>query len=260
VQRVANQVLHSASDLVHFLECEHLTTLDLLNLDATHAPPTAQDDAYAQLIQDKGVEHERRFLETLQRRHASVVDINAAGRDLDTRVAATSEAMREGVQIVYQATRRDGPLIGHADFLRRMELLSALGAWQYEVLDTKLARNARAKFLVQLAFYSAQLGRAQGAAPAAMHVVLGTGEERAFRCADYARYVDHQPARYLDRVAGTKPAATYPGPCEACEQCRWRDACAARRVADGHLCQVANVTRLQTRRLQQGASLDSYLG
>jgi len=32
VQRVADQVLYSASGLVHFLECEHLTTLDLLNL------------------------------------------------------------------------------------------------------------------------------------------------------------------------------------------------------------------------------------
>ena len=48
------------------------------------------------------------------------------------------------------------------DFLRRVDgEPSALGSWRYEVADTKLARSAKAKFLVQLAFYSALLAKAE---------------------------------------------------------------------------------------------------
>ncbi len=247
MQRLDDRILHSASDLVHFLECGHRTTLDLQDLDDPQ--PKAQDDEHAQLIQRKGVEHETRFLQTLRARHARVVDITEAGRGNALRAAATLEAMRAGVDIVFQATLLDGDLIGHADFLRRVPGRSRFGDWRYEVLDTKLARRERAKFLVQLAFYSRLLGRAQAAEPALMHVVLGNGVERAFRCADYARYVDRQLGRYLDRVA-TRLAATYPDPCEACAQCRWRDRCDAQRVADDHLSQVARITTLQIRRLQ----------
>ena len=81
--------------------------------------------------------------------------------------------MREGKDVIYQASLRDGVLIGHADFLRRVERPSNLGTYGYEVLDTKLARSARAKFVVQVAFYSMLLAKAQGTDPVAMHVVLG---------------------------------------------------------------------------------------
>lgn len=46
--------------------------------------------------------------------------------------------MREGKDVNYQASLRDGVLIGHADFLRRVERPSNLGTYGYEVLDTKL--------------------------------------------------------------------------------------------------------------------------
>jgi predicted RecB family nuclease len=247
LQRLDDRILHSASDLVHFLECGHRTTLDLQDLDDPQ--PKAQDDEHAQLIQRKGVEHEKRFLQTLRTRHARVVDITEAGTGNALRAAATLDAMRDGVDVVFQATLLDGDLIGHADFLRRVPGPSRFGDWRYEVLDTKLARRERAKFLVQLAFYSRLLGRAQQADPALMHVVLGNDVERAFRCADYSRYVDHQLGRYLARVASDK-AGTYPDPCEACAQCRWRDRCDAQRVTDDHLSQVARITTLQVRRLQ----------
>ena len=134
MQRLDDRILHSASDLVHFLECGHRTVLDLQNLDDPQ--PMAQDDAHAQLIQRKGVEHEKRFLETLRGRHGRVVDITEAGRHNAVRAAATLEAMQAGVDIVFQATLLDGKLIGHADFLRRADGSSRFGDWQYEVLDT----------------------------------------------------------------------------------------------------------------------------
>jgi predicted RecB family nuclease len=79
----------------------------------------------------------------------------------------------------FQATFLYGNLYGRADFLRRVEQPSRLGAFSYEVLDTKLARSPKAKFVAQLAFYSDLLADAQGVAPQMMHLILGdrTGTE-----------------------------------------------------------------------------------
>ena len=61
MQKLDGQILYSASDIVKFLECEHLTTLDIINL-ATPLPIT-EDDDQAKLIQTKGGSHELRFVE-----------------------------------------------------------------------------------------------------------------------------------------------------------------------------------------------------
>lgn len=247
MQKMDGGIAYSASDLVNFLECEHLTSLDLINLE-TPLPKTADDDE-ARLIQDKGHEHERRFAEALKARHASFVDIAAAGGSLEQKVTATLEAMRAGTEIIYQATLRDGCLIGHADFLRRVSLPSGLGDYSYEVLDTKLARSAKAKFIVQLGFYSTLLTKAQGVEPLSMYVVLGNGTEAPFRCADYSQYIDLLLERFLERANGAS-ADTYPDPCTKCAQCKWSELCEERRISDDHLWQVANITRQQIKKLQ----------
>lgn len=242
------EVLYAASDLVDFFDCEHITTLDLVDLDAPL--PKTEDDDEARLLQPKGREHEAAYLRRLAAAHAGLVEIDA-GADLGAAVRATQRALRSGAQVIYQAALRDGNLIGHADFLRRVPRPSALGDFGYEVVDTKLARSTKGKFIVQLAFYSDLLATAQGAVPLTMHVVLGDGSEKSFRVADYARYYALQKARFLQRVArGVAGVATYPDPCARCELCRWRELCEARRLQDDHLCQVAGITGRQTRRLQ----------
>ena len=254
MQRVDHQVLHSASDLVQFLGCAHRTTLDLLHLDTPR--PKTPDDAHADLIQQKGIAHERAFLATLKARHARVIEIEAdrslrGAARLADQVAATLAAMRAGVDIVYQATLRDGDLIGHADFLRRVPGTSAFGDWHYEVLDTKLARRPQAKFLVQLAFYSRLLARVQGVEPVSTWVVTGDAActEHAFRVADARHYVDLQLHRYLKRVDNPK-ASSVPEPCEACALCPWRERCEGEWLTNDHLSQVAGISTQQTRRLE----------
>lgn len=256
MQRHLDQHLFSATDLVAFLECEHLTLLDLRALDdgALRALRCAADESN-ELIARKGDQHERRYLERLWEQGVEVVDIASSGGDLDARVERTTSAMRAGAEVIYQATLRGGPWVGHADFLRRIEgEPSALGSWRYEVVDTKLARSTKAKFLVQLAFYSELVNRIQGTAPRQMHVVLGDGTERNFRVADYAHYVVSLQERFLAAVrelgSGAR-AAPYPVPCAQCDLCHWRQHCERRRLGDDHLCQVAGISRVQTARLQQ---------
>lgn len=247
MQKRGEKILYSASDIVNYLECEHLTSLDLIDLEIP-LQKTA-DSEQAQLIQKKGYAHEADFLELLKVRHASVINIAETKRPLQQKVAATLQAMRDGYEIIFQATLRDGGLIGHADFLRKVARPSNLGNWSYEVLDTKLARSTKAKFIIQLGFYSALLSKVQGLAPIQMHVILGDRTEVAYRYADYSRYLDLVTHRFLERVSG-ETLDTYPVPCEKCDQCKWSDLCEKKRTADDHLSQVANISGQQIKKLQ----------
>jgi uncharacterized protein len=204
--------------LVNYLECEHLTTLDLIDLDTPL--PRTKDDDQAKLIQAKGYSHEADFLTTLKGRHASVIDIAALGGHLGQKIDHTLTAMRERYEIIFQATLTDQNLIGHADFLRKVPRPSTLGDWSYEVLDTKLARSAKAKFIVQLGFYSTLVAKAQGLVPLQMHVILGDRTEVAYRCAEYSRYLNHVNRQFLDRITGNS-LVTYPVPCEKCRPVRF---------------------------------------
>ena len=247
MQKRGSEILYSASDLVNYLECEHLITLDLINLETPLQKSVVSEQA--QLIQKKGYAHEEKYLEFLKTRHLSLIDIAALSGSLDQKVANTVKAMREGIEIIFQATLRDGCLVGHADFLRKVPNPSIFGNWSYEVLDTKLARTAKAKFIVQLGYYSALLEKTQHFAPQHMHVILGDRTEVAYRYADYARYLNLVTQLFIERVSG-KALDTYPVPCEKCDQCKWSELCEDKRTTDDHLSQVANISGLQIKKLQ----------
>lgn len=96
-------------------------------------------DVLVKLIQAKGFEHEANYVERTRTLHHSFVNIAETAKGLDAQSNATLDAMRSGIEVIYQAAFRDESLIGHADFLRRVPRPSNLGAYSYEVLDTKLA-------------------------------------------------------------------------------------------------------------------------
>lgn len=247
MQKRDGVVLYSASDLVNYLECEHLTSLDLVDLE-TPLPRTADSDE-AKLIQAKGYSHEAEFFEQLKASHGRVIDIAATKGSNAQKAAATIQAMQDGYDIVFQATFLDDCLIGHTDFLRKVNVPSMLGSWSYEVLDTKLARSPKAKFIIQLAYYSAMLAKVQGVEPQLMHVILGDKSEATYRFADYARYLNMITQRFMERVE-KEALETYPVPCVKCDQCKWSGLCEERRLKDDHLSQVANISRLQVKKLE----------
>ena len=79
--------------------------------------------------------------------------------------------MRKGTDVIVQGGLRDGQWFGKPDIMRRVDVPSALGAWSYEIADTKLARETRAGTILQLGLYSEMLAVAQGARPEQFHVV-----------------------------------------------------------------------------------------
>lgn len=248
MQRIADQVVFSATDLTHFADCQHLAWLDRLHLDSPMEK--AKDDDQAKLIQAKGFEHEAAFLGKLEEAHGSVTKISAEA-SLENRVASTKAAIAAGAEVIFQATLMRGNLIGHADFLIRVGAKGLDGFYQYEVVDTKLARSAKAKFILQLCFYSDLLSDITGQLPHHMHVELGNSKRETFRVAEYVYYYQHLLGRMLAFTDGYQTSGPpYPSPCDFCSLCHWRERCQAKREADDHLSAVANISRQQISRLE----------
>ena len=248
MQKPAGEIVLSASDLSYFAECAHRTWLDRLHLD--HPMEKAEDDDQAKLIQGKGFEHEEKFFSTLKESAASWVEIDPKW-PLEQQLEATRAAIQDGAEVIYQATLKRGNLMGHADFLLR-STRGSQGQWLYEVADTKLARSTKAKFLLQLCFYSDLLSDITGELPHHMHVELGSGHRESFKLKDYFYYYQSLMARLQDYLA-TYPndeAVPYPAPCDHCSLCPWRERCAAKRLADDHLSAVAGITRQQIAKLE----------
>ncbi len=266
-----SQLTVSATDLANHLGCRHLSTLDRAEAEHRIRSPVFNDPALAVLIQ-RGFEHERAYLEYLGSLGLGVerIEKDDVASGVTGGADRTAAAMRAGRDLIVQAQLTSGRWHGRADILRRVAHPSALGAWSYEVVDTKLARETRAGTILQLCLYSEVVAELQGELPVAMHVVsparedihaptpapaVGTGGfgVESFRVHDYLAYYRLVKSRLqvaVDRAVDDAAAVTYPDPVPQCDICRWWSQCDRRRRNDDHLSLVAGITRLQRRELQ----------
>ena len=145
MQQRDGRLLFSPSDLNHFLECEHLTALDVAVARGELMRP-GLDDPQRDLIARKGDEHEEAHLERLvaEGKRIARIDLGDARWDLERGAADTLAAVRSGADVVYQGVFLDSAgWRGFADFLERVDTPSELGDFSYEVADTKLARHSK---------------------------------------------------------------------------------------------------------------------
>src|SRR5690242_19078830 len=254
----------AASDVANFLACRRLTQLDLARARGELRPPREFDIGFRDLVR-RGEVHERAVLERFRADGLDVADVSGA----EDEAGATAEAIRAGAGVVYQGTLTGAAggvaLFGWPDFLVRADLLPAPDGEprpdgvHYEVVDAKLARSAKARAVLQTAFYSHLLADGQPIAPRWMHLALGHGEFASFKVDDFAAY-ERQTRRLLEAAIGADPSAiggdpaaeAYPEPVEHCAICRWRDMCRERRRTDDDLSLVAGMTTGQRRALKGG--------
>ena len=261
MELVYRQLIFSATDLINHLECPHLTQLDIdVALGRIDLTETRSDTT--ELVARKGDEHEQAYLAQLRSEGREIVEIAGEPGLEGTRAAAqqTVEAMQAGAEVIYQGVLFDGVRWrGHSDFLRRVERPSELGAFSYEVADTKLARRVKPYFLLQLCFYSELVEAIQGVAPERMHVVLGSRDTQSFRVAEFAAY--YRSVKHgFESVVDAGLSSTYPEPVEHCALCRWEEHCVAQRESDDHLSLVARIQRSQrTRLVEQGVTTVTQL-
>ena len=244
----SGQLFFAPTDLSRFLSCRHLTSLSRDVALGELSPPRVFEDPRRDALAEAGRVHEAAIFERYRTEGFTTETIDPSTGPTD-RKERTLEAMRRGVETIYQGRLGGGKWNGYPDFLIRVPRPSALGDWSYEVVDAKLAAAAKADAVLQIAMYSQLLEQAQGAAPEAMHLALGGGELERFRVAEFAAFERALRQRFEEHCADPPP--TYPEPVGFCPRCDWNHACRDQRRADDHLSLVANATRHQRARLEQ---------
>ena len=230
-----NQLTLAPTDLSGYLNCRHLTALDLRAAKGEFERPKVFSPII-QTLQQKGIEHEQGYLAHLKSQHENVVELEDHATLEQTRAA-----MASGADVIYQAHLSNATWSGYADFLVRVPIPSDLGDWSYEAQDTKLARSTRAGTILQLCVYTLLLEELQGVQPEFMHVVAPgrNWQPESYRVDEYSAYF-----RLLQRGIGQfteSPDATYPDLVSHCDLCAYWDRCEKVRRGDDHLCYVAGI-------------------
>ena len=234
----------SATDLANHLSCRHLTTLDL-SLAKGEAAQPSWDNPHAVVLQQRGLEHEKAYIESLRSRGLTVFDLSNGAEEGATE--ATWAAMQSGAQAIVQASLASGDWRGRADVLLRVERPeqpSRLGGWSYEIVDCKLSRETKAETVLQLCLYSELIAELQGLEPECFHVIRpGVAfEPETYRMSSFAAYHRVVKRALQDAVKGSPE--TYPEPVSHCDICRWWKECDKRRRGDDHLSFVAGASRM----------------
>lgn len=246
MRRFGGSILLSATDLMRFMGCPHATYLDLQYLNGVVGLKPCEDSEDAALLQARGDAHEKAHLETLKARGLRVLEIDRG--DLTENANQTREMLGQGADVVFQGALLSGNWGGWSDFLERVDRQSDLGAFSYEVADTKLKRKPHPSHVLQLALYSDLLANIQGCEPESAHVELGNGERATLRLSEFNAYARLARKRLELFVANPEP--TRPMPCRDCDLCRWRDHCGAQWEKEDSLFLIAGITRGQVIKLE----------
>jgi uncharacterized protein len=115
----------SPSDLSGFLVCRHRVGLDLA-VASGHLKRPRWSDPIGQALRERGLEHERAYVQSLESRGLQVIRVSEDA-PVDVRVAMTLEAMRAGVDAIAQGALASSDIdpksnswLGYADILRRV--------------------------------------------------------------------------------------------------------------------------------------------
>jgi len=242
-----NNLVFSPSDLTLYMESPFASWMQRFAIECPdNAPAKDAGDAMMDLLQDKGGDHEHGVLQTLAQQGLSIANIE----DAPDKVAATADAMRSGVDVIFQAALEAGPFKGFADFLRKVPGDSQLGDYHYEVWDTKLSKSLKPYFVIQLCCYAEMLELAQGRRPEYITVVLGNQQHERLRSNDFYYYYQSLKQAFLS-TQKTFDAEQQLDPADSKSWGNWSDY--AQQLLQGvdHLSQVATLTRSQIKKLHR---------
>jgi uncharacterized protein len=244
--------LYFATDLTNFLGCRHLTALERLAAHQLAKRPFF-DDPMLEILRERGLEHERSYVDHLAQSGKRVVQID---RTSPTAFADTLAAMSQGADVVVQARLEHQTWAGWADVLLRVAGESRFGPWRYEPVETKLAKETRGATLIQLCLYADLLAGLQGTPPEVLRVVVPgrSFEPESYRFEEFRAYFRLVRRNFVAEVEKPLPASIeeaipYPEPVPHCDVCNWYSLCEKRWTRDDHLSLVAGIQRAQRKEL-----------
>ncbi|WP_159622636.1 TM0106 family RecB-like putative nuclease [Ruania rhizosphaerae] len=183
------RLVYSATDLAIAHECE-FQLLRRLDERLGKVPRLESADPLRDRAARLGREHEAAVLAGYREQFGAgvveisdqrvpgsdgTVDLDFSPAALARQQDATVAAMHAGADVIYQGGFFDGRFHGRADFLVREGEVDAVA--RYAVVDTKLARSAKPKAVLQLAAYADQLQRLQIPVAESLRLLLGDGSQ-----------------------------------------------------------------------------------
>jgi uncharacterized protein len=246
MKKTPDGILFSPKDLLHFAEGDFVAWMERARYEGVAPYEPDPEDPELALLKESGNEHERAVL-ALEQKGSKRVELLTLRDPLE----ATRAAMARGADTIYQACLRRDDIQGYADFLRRVETPSTLGAYSYEPWDTKLARTVRPHHVLQLAAYCDFLEEMQGVLPEKFGFILGDKREEQLRTLDFIYAYRELRDRCL-RSQKSWNAKAMPDPALDRSHGRWTRAAGWNLIERDHLSLVANISRSQIRRLEAG--------
>ena len=105
-------------------------------------------------LQEEGDKHEKQLLKFFIQEGNSVANIQElVNGNQKLRISKTVECMKDGFDVIYQASFKNLEMKGIADFLYKVPLKSDLGEWSYQPIECKLSSKTKTTFLIQSCCY-----------------------------------------------------------------------------------------------------------
>ncbi len=233
--------LLTPSKITAWLGCGHYLSLRNQVESGLLTPRQTPLNALADILIDKGNQHESSCLEDYEALGKSIYEVPGrnANEAFEQWVRRVSGSLTEGFDVIYQMPFVNDGMRGIADFLVRVDEPGYAG---YEPVDAKLTRaQAKPGHVLQLCFYAEAISALTGMAPRRMHVWLGSGTTESLMVDEFMPYwrrLRRQLEALLDRDAAV--VATRPRLCESCEYCEFQGHCEAQWRAEDSLAFVAN--------------------
>ena len=227
---MAEESLLTPSKITAWLDCAHYLTLqnqvDQGLLEVNSAP----FGSFAQLLVDKGLQHETDCLSQYRASGLTVFEVPSRnpGETFAAWVERIGDPLSLGYDVIYQMPFVHDGVRGIADFLVRVDD-PAKGYCPYEPVDAKLARvEAKPGHVLQLCFYTDALEALTGLPPRHMHLSLGSGKKEALQTSQFRPYWNRLRAQLKALLSeNATETATEPELCPHCEFCEFADNCEA---------------------------------
>ena len=258
MQLIDDRLVYSATDLVAFLECRHLANLERAAV-LRHLKRPYQDDPVLDRMARRGREYEERFLESLRAQDLRIEEIrppdtvSPAGA-VESEHAATLQAMRDGVDVIYQACcwTTGGWDMPTSCGASRRPATSGRGAMRFGTPSWR--GNPQPRPCSRSACTPTCWAPCRDGSRSACtwRWAASSGRTESLRVADFAAYcrlVAREFEAMLDGPEPAVPVASKPEPVGHCDFCRWSQRCRDQWRREDDLALVANLTSRQRRAL-----------
>jgi predicted RecB family nuclease len=235
--------LLTPSKITAWLDCAHFLTLRHEVEAGARTVDRSPFGEMAQMLLDKGLEHEQAVLDRYRADGLSVFEVpeREPHESFQHWVDRVGPVLADGHDVVFQMPFVHDGIRGIADFLRRVDDPDA-ATFTYEPIDAKLARNsAKPGHVLQLCFYAEAIGAATGVLPERLHIELGSGRSDMIRTADVLAYWRRLRGQLAKLLTDDAPTDTVSEPCDHCQFCEFELVCEDDWRAADSLVHVAGV-------------------